>query len=98
MPSTHFKKTTISPCGFNYKLYIIRNENLYKGLNVKIEIVRKVSYGKERFYPLSEDAKFMAEITGRPSFTRRQLQLFMLRGWKITLKTPEYDEIFGEDK
>jgi len=65
---------------------------------MKIEIVRKVAYGMERFYPLNNDAKFLTEIVGRPSLTRRQLKLIKEWGWEIVLKTPEYDEIFGEDK
>jgi hypothetical protein len=62
---------------------------------VKIEVFRKVAYGKERFYPLNDDAKFMTDVIGRPSLTRRQLNLFKVRGWEITLKTPQYDEICG---
>lgn len=65
---------------------------------MNIEVVRKVAYGNERFYPLSDDAKFMVDVIGRPSLTRRHLQLFKQRGWEIVLKAPQYDEIFGEDK
>ncbi len=65
---------------------------------MKIEIIRKFAYGRERFYPISDDAKFMTEVIGRPSLTRRQLNLFKKRQWEIVLKIPQHDETFGEDE
>jgi hypothetical protein len=65
---------------------------------LKIEIARKVAYGMERFYPINEDAKFLLNLIGRPSFTRRQLKLINEKGWEIIIKAPQFHELFGEDQ
>jgi len=54
----------------------------------------KENYGKELFYPQNEDAKFLAEFTGRPTLLKRQLKMALDRGWKVSV----IQEPFNLDK
>ena len=46
-------------------------------------------WGKDLFYPVNEDAKFIAQVTGRPTLLKQQLKLFVEKGWKVTLVKEE---------
>ncbi len=49
-------------------------------------------YGKDLFYPLSEDASFIVDITGRPTILKRQLDLFVKRGWSVTITRDKLED------
>lgn len=55
---------------------------------MKIVVSYKKIYGKELFYPVSDDARFIAELTGRPTILKRQLNLFIKRGWEVVIEQP----------
>jgi hypothetical protein len=57
-------------------------------------VSKKIAYGNERFYPINNEAKFVIKLIGRPSFTRKQLQLCKENGWKINLIENQNDELF----
>jgi len=66
---------------------------------MNIYVMQKMSYGKERFYPTNELAKFIIELIGRPSLTRRQLEVCKKIGFKIH-KSPsnqKLDQLFEEN-
>jgi hypothetical protein len=48
---------------------------------------RKI-WGKELFYPVSDDALFIAQLSGRPTILRNQLRLCRERGWKVEIIPP----------
>ena len=41
---------------------------------MNIVVSFKKIYGKELFYPVSDDAKFLTRITGRPTLLKHQLK------------------------
>jgi hypothetical protein len=55
----------------------------------------KKIYGKELFYPESDDALFLAKFTGRPTLLKRQLKLCIKKGWDVVIKkeTPDIKEL-----
>lgn len=61
---------------------------------MKIIVSFKKVWGKELFYPQSDDAKLIAKIIGRPSFVKSQLKLFVQAGWdvKVTQEPFKLDE------
>ncbi len=44
----------------------------------------KKIYGKELFYPVSDDAKLLTKITGRPTLLKRQLKVCLDAGWHVS--------------
>lgn len=48
-----------------------------------IQVIKKIAYGHERFYPSSNDAKFISKLVEQPTLTRRQLQLCKDYGWHV---------------
>lgn len=55
---------------------------------MKIVVSYKKIYGKDLFYPVSDDAKFLAELTGRPTILKRQLNLCVKKGWEVLIEQP----------
>ena len=52
---------------------------------MNIEVQHKNHYGKQLFYPLSDDAKFLCKVIGKNAFTIRHLSLFEEHGWDVKL-------------
>jgi len=52
---------------------------------MEIVVSFKKIWGKELFYPVSDDAKLLARITGRPTLLKCQLRICKEAGWKVTL-------------
>ena len=50
-------------------------------MNIVVSFKKK--WGKELFYPESDDAVFLTSFTGRPTLLKRQLQIALQRGWKV---------------
>lgn len=53
---------------------------------MKIVVSFKRIYGKDLFYPVSEDAHFLARLTGRPTILKHQLKMCIDRGWHVKLE------------
>ena len=51
----------------------------------------KKKWGKELFYPESEDAFFLSKFTGRPTLLKHQLKLALERGWKVKVIQKQFD-------
>lgn len=49
----------------------------------------KKQYGKELFYPESDDAKFFTSFTGRPTLTKKQLKLALDKGFRVKILMPK---------
>ncbi len=56
-----------------------------------IVVLLERKWGKELFYPQSEDAIFLAKFTGRPTLLKHQLKLALSRGWKVVIKHEKCD-------
>lgn len=52
-------------------------------MNIVVSFVEK--WGKDLFYPESEDAVFLTKFTGRPTLTKDQLKLSLERGWEVSV-------------
>lgn len=50
-------------------------------MNIVVSFVSK--WGKQLFYPESEDAVFLTKLTGRPTLLKHQLKLAIEKGWKV---------------
>lgn len=50
---------------------------------MNIVVSYKAKWGKELFYPVSEDAVFLTKFTGRPTILKGQLKLALERGWNV---------------
>lgn len=51
-----------------------------------IVVIAKKIWGKELFYPVSDDAQFVCELTGRPTILKKQLRILMDKGWDVVIK------------
>lgn len=58
-------------------------------MNIVVAFKRK--WGKDLFYPASEDAVFLAQFTGRPTLLKHQLKLAIEKGWKVKVKQQKFD-------
>ena len=58
-------------------------------MDIVVSLERK--WGKELFYPVSEDAIFLTQVTGRPTLLKRQLKLFIDVGWSVSLYQEKID-------
>lgn len=58
---------------------------------MKIEVVAKNLYGKERFYPISADAIFLSAIANKPSLSMKQLLLCKNAGYNVSITSKKYD-------
>jgi hypothetical protein len=52
---------------------------------MNIVVSFKAKWGKELFYPESDDALFLTKFTGRPTLLKRQLKLALENGWKVKI-------------
>lgn len=50
-----------------------------------IQVEHRRVWGKDRFYPMSEDAKFLAKFIGRESLVKRQLKICFENGHKVDI-------------
>ena len=66
---------------------------------MKIVVSFMAKWGKELFYPESEDAMFLAKFTGRPTLLKHQLKLAVDRGWSVRVVQKQFnlDEYLSED-
>ncbi len=66
---------------------------------MNIVVSFKEKWGKELFYPESEDALFLSSFTGRPTLTKSQLRLAKERGWSVKVMQKQFnlDECLNEN-
>lgn len=66
---------------------------------MNIVVSFKAKWGKELFYPESDDAVFLTKFTGRPTLLKRQLKLAKERGWQVKVIQKQFnlDESFRND-
>ncbi len=50
-----------------------------------IHVTAKNNYGKTSFYPVSDDAILLAKIIGKPSLSKRQLEICLEAGWEVEI-------------
>jgi hypothetical protein len=48
-------------------------------------------WGKDLFYPESEDALFLTKFTGHPTLTKNQLKLAIDRGWDVKVLEKKFN-------
>lgn len=58
-------------------------------MNIVVSV--EVKWGKELFYPESEDAVFLAEFTGRPTLLKYQLKIARDKGWNVEVQQKIFD-------
>lgn len=58
---------------------------------MNIVVSLKKIWGKELFYPISEDAIFLTKITGRPTLLKNQLKLCIEAGWNVSVVHDQLD-------
>lgn len=58
---------------------------------MNIIVTMKSKWGKDLFYPESDDAVFLTEFTGRPTLLKQQLKLALDRGWNVKIKHERID-------
>lgn len=64
---------------------------------MNIVVSFKEKWGKELFYPESDDAWFLTKYTGRPTILKKQLQLAIERGWTVRIiQTPLNQDMIYE--
>jgi hypothetical protein len=56
-----------------------------------IQVQYKRVWGKERFYPISNDAKFLASVIGKPTILKWQLKICFENGHKVDILQEEID-------
>ena len=57
---------------------------------MKVEVQLKREFGRERFYPLSDDAKIMCEIFNATTLTKGQLKKLRDRGHEVAVQIEQY--------
>lgn len=67
-------------------------------MNIVVSV--KTKWGKELFYPESEDARILTKFTGRPTLLKHQLRLALDMGWNVAVIHPKFnlEECLKEDK
>jgi len=58
-------------------------------MNIVVSFMAK--WGKDLFYPESEDALFLTKFTGRPTLTKNQLKVAIERGWDVKVVTKQFN-------
>jgi len=53
---------------------------------MNIDVTYKMSYGRELFYPVSNDAKWLAELMERNSFKLKHLEKLVKSNWNVTVR------------
>jgi len=66
-------------------------KKIEKGKKMKIEVEVHQKYGKPRFYPANDDAKFITRLIGSPTLTTAHLTACDEWGWEIDIKSPKYE-------
>ncbi len=66
---------------------------------MNIVVSFKAKWGKDLFYPESDDALFLTKFTGRPTLLKSQLKLALERGWAVKVIQKQIDliEYLNED-
>lgn len=67
---------------------------------MNIVVSFKNKWGKDLFYPVSEDAIFLTKFTGRPTVLKKQLKMALQRGWnvKVIQNTFDLEEYLKENE
>jgi len=65
-------------------------------MNIVVSFIAK--WGKDLFYPESDDAVFLTKFTGHPTITKKQLKLAIEKGWNVKVVQKEFhlDEYLKE--
>lgn len=58
---------------------------------MNIVVSFKAKYGKDLFYPESDDALFLAQFSGRPTLLKQQLKMAVARGWKVSVVQEQFN-------
>ena len=58
---------------------------------MNIVVSFRAKWGKDLFYPESDDAKFLATFSGRPTILKRQLKMAIERGWKVKILEKQFN-------
>jgi len=58
-------------------------------MNIVVSFMAK--WGKDLFYPESDDALFLTKFTGRPTLTKNQLKVAIERGWDVKVVTKQFN-------
>ncbi len=64
---------------------------------MKLEVIHKNIFGRDRFYPNSEDARLLLSATGAKSFTKKQLLIYIRAGWDVIVKQQSYTLEDGDE-
>lgn len=66
-------------------------------MNIVVSLREK--WGKDLFYPESEDAVFLTKFTGRPTLLKHQLKMALERGWTVKVQQKQFnlDEYLNEN-
>jgi hypothetical protein len=55
---------------------------------MRITVSIKHVYGNELIYPVSENAKLLADLTGKKTLTRQALATIKKLGYEVEVETP----------
>jgi hypothetical protein len=58
---------------------------------MKIEVIHKVVFGQNRFYPSSKDAYSLCSLMNTKSFTEEHLKKCKKAGWEVIIVTMQFD-------
>lgn len=58
-------------------------------MNIVVSFMAK--WGKDLFYPESEDAVFLTKFTGHPTLTKNQLKVAIDRGWLVKVVQKQFN-------
>lgn len=58
---------------------------------MNIVVSFKAKYGKDLFYPESDDALFLARFSGRPTLVKNQLKMALERGWTVSVVQEQFN-------
>jgi hypothetical protein len=57
---------------------------------MRIEVILKLIYGQERFYPDNDASVTICEAMRIKTLTKSHLNTFRKKGWEVVVKYPEY--------
>ncbi len=58
---------------------------------MQIEVEVRQNYGKPRFYPISDDAHFLANLIGKPTLSAKILEMCDAYKWVVEIRSPKYE-------
>ena len=61
---------------------------------MEIIVIHQRSWGKDLYYPSSEDAIFLTKLFGRPTFIKKQLDLCSTHGWVVKILQKPAKEVY----